>query len=396
MWITLREYEKKPLSPGILTDEQISRLAGSYPKQVALIPPGFGETGWRVRNEGWVGAIPLGDGAGVHLTPKVPITNVLRMLEVVWNLTGLRFPDGVFDAATIADFYERFAIIFAKRVTQRCARGIYRTYVEEQADLVAVRGRVQVHEAMARPARVRLPCRFEEFTADIDENRILAFALEVIRRCGLCTEAHSLPAVRKAHQLITMHASPTPFAAEACLGRNYNRLNDDYRLLHALAHFFIAHTGPTTNAGGRQTTPFLLDMALLFQEYVAAFLRDAIGVRHLPLHFRPQVPVKLDTTAGVGFLIDGVLRMGASDGPVQTVLDTKYKAPDTPDTDDIAQVIAYAHVLGAAEAVLVYPGQIANPIDFLSHGIRVRSIVYSLEGDLADAGIDFMHHLLDA
>ncbi len=394
MWITLQEYTSQTLPPGIITNEQVSRLATLYQKQLKVVPPGFGETDLRLSNEGWVGAIPLGDRAGVHLTPKVPIANVLRMLEVVWDLKSLSFPEGTFAANSITDFFERVAIIFAKRVALRCTRGIYRTYIEEHADLVAVRGRVQVSEAIARPARVRLPCRFEEFTADVDENRILSFALEVIRRSGLCTEAHSLPTVRMAHQLITMHARPMPFTAGACLGRNYNRLNHDYRLLHALAHFFIAHMGPTIDAGGRQTTPFLLNMHTLFEEYVAAYVRNSISMQHLPFHFKAQEPVTLDPIAGVRFLIDGVVRNSTENGPVRIVLDTKYKSPDSPGTDDIAQVIAYAHVLGAPEAVLVYPAQLANPIDFESCGIRVRSIEYNLEGNLTFAGVAFLRQLL--
>jgi len=395
MVIELVENKPRALPPGSLTDAQIQLLVRVYAAQVTVTPPSFLTDGnWLLQNNGWVGYIPLGGDIGLSLVPKVPIANVLRMLEVAWDLTRLKLPKGTFDARTLVEFYERMAMIFAQRVSDRCVRGIYRSYVEEKDELVAVRGRVQVSEAVAHPLRVRLPCRYEEFTADVDDNRILAFALQCIRRSGLCMEAHAQPHVRKAYQLIASFAAPNPFTAQACLGRHYNRLNADYRLLHALAHFFIAHTGPTIYTGARQTVPFFVYMPQLFQEFVAAYLRDAIADRHLALHFKTQEPFLLDSVAGVKFQFDGVLRQNTEDGPILGVLDTKYKANGTPSTDDIAQVLAYAHVLGAPDAILIFPAPLANPVNFLNHGISVRSLSYSLDGDLDAAGNTFMCDLL--
>jgi 5-methylcytosine-specific restriction enzyme subunit McrC len=46
------------------------------------------------------------------------------------------------------------------------------------------------------------------------------------------------------------------------------------------------------------------------------------------------------------------------------------------------------------EAVLVYPDALSKPLDAEVGGIRVRSLVFSLDGDLDQAGRAFMGDVL--
>jgi 5-methylcytosine-specific restriction enzyme subunit McrC len=77
-------------------------------------------------------------------------------------------------------------------------------------------------------------------------------------------------------------------------------------------------------------------------------------------------------------------------GQVRWILDTKYKRVDEASIDDIAQVVAYAQAKGCQEAVLIYPTQLAHPLDEFVGDIRVRSSCFALDNNLEVAGGQFL------
>ena len=310
------------------------------------------------------------------------------MWEYVYDLKSFRFLDGLTEVETLEEVYEQLANIFAKRVLNRARQGFYRAYAPRQEELLYLRGRLDTHQALRRPWDVRLPCRFEEHTADIEDNQILAYTLWRIARSGVCSE-RVLPTVRRAYRslqgLTTLHS----FSPHDCLNRRYHRLNQDYQPLHALSRFFLEHAGPSHRAGDRQITPFLVDMAQLFERFVAAWLE-----RNLPEGgvVQSQEVLRFGENRRQKFQIDLVLRHMGSDIPVM-VLDTKYKIPDKPAKEDIFQVVTYAEGLGCTEAILIYPAPLKYPLDAHIGKIRVRSLTFSLDDDLDKAGHDFLSSL---
>jgi len=91
------------------------------------------------------------------------------------------------------------------------------------------------------------------------------------------------------------------------------------------------------------------------------------------------------------FRIDVVLR--AANGQPVIVLDTKYKV-GPPSADDIAQIVAYAAAKDCHEAVLVYPSTEVSQIEERVGDIRVRTLPFSLEGDLDQGGQLFVDALM--
>jgi hypothetical protein len=81
-------------------------------------------------------------------------------------------------------------------------------------------------------------------------------------------------------------------------------------------------------------------------------------------------------------------------GKALAVIDTKYKVPDSPSTDDVAQVVAYAEAKGCHEAALVYPARLLRPLNTRIGEIRVRTLTFSLDGDLDQNGAAFVRELL--
>jgi 5-methylcytosine-specific restriction enzyme subunit McrC len=206
----------------------------------------------------------------------VHLASLFAMLEYAYRLKGFHVVPGIVESDSIRELYEKLASILAGCVFDRARRGLYRSYVSERDTLPYLRGRLDVEEALARPHRVRLPCIFEENTADLEDNQILAWVLHIILMTGICTE-RTLPRVRMAYHTLRGSVTVRPFGPLDCMSRRYNRLNADYPPLHALCRFFLESSGPTHEPGGKRMLPFLVDMARLFEPFVAEWLQQ-----HLP------------------------------------------------------------------------------------------------------------------
>jgi 5-methylcytosine-specific restriction enzyme subunit McrC len=386
--IELIEYQPAWLEASALPEEVGQQLWRRYGKQVEVETPSFknGQR-WRLTSQGWVGHIPLTPQCHFVLQPKVALTNLFRMLDYAYRF-NFETSDDLIASRSLAEFYERLAHILARRILERGRKGFYRAYLSQSESSPYLRGRLDIPQMMRTPEQVRLACHYQEQTADVEENQILVWTLWQIARSGLCTE-RVLPTVRQAYYALQGLATLQPYSAAACLGRLYNRLNDDYQPLHALCRFFLEQSGPTHHLGDRTMLPFLVNMAHLYELFVAEWLKQ-----HLRAGLRLQVQerVNLGESGGLHFQIDLVLYDVEHD-VVRCVLDTKYQAADRPAAEDIQQMISYAHTKGCSEAILVYPAPLAQPFDETIRGIRVRSLAFALEGDLEQAGRTFIASL---
>ena len=139
-----------------------------------------------------------------------------------------------------------------------------------------------------------------------------------------------------------------------------------------------------------RSLPFLVDMASLFELFVAKWLQ-AHPVEGLQT--RPQERMLIGENEDLEFRID-LLLTDSEKGNVVAVVDTKYKVPDSPSTEDVSQVLAYAEAKSCVEAVLVYPISLKKPLDTRIGKIRVRTLAFRLDGDLDTNGLSFVRDLL--
>jgi 5-methylcytosine-specific restriction enzyme subunit McrC len=389
--IELVEYQPRHLPSVALESELAEALWHTYSDQVTVETPSFKtDRQWILVSRGWVGYIPLSETMGLALRPRVLLKNVFGMLEYAYQLGSFRFLEGLIECDSLEEFYDRLAHILARRVLDRVRRGLYRSYTPRHEALGYVTGRVDLGSHCRRPWEVGLPCDYEDHTADIEDNQILAWTLHRVAHSGACTE-RVLPAVRQAYRALQGAATLQSFGPNVCAGRLYNRLNNDYEMSHALCRFFLEHTGPALGTGSHQILPFLVNMARLFERFVAEWLRA-----HLPegVELQDQEDVPIGELWGLSFTIDMVLYDRNTGRPV-AVLDTKYKPEDRPAAEDLEQIVAYAQAKGCREAILVYP--IALPVQFNEPvgDIRVRSLGFVLDGDLEDRGHRFLAALLE-
>ena len=364
--ISLVEYEPRSVPRVDLGEADARRLWETHRSRVDVESPTFGSSAdWILTSKGWVGWIPVSAELTLELKPRVRLASLFSMLEYAYRLKGFLVLPGIVDSDSIRELYERLASILAGRVLDRTRRGLYRSYVSERDSLPYLRGRLDVEEALARPYRVRF-----------------------ILMSGICTE-RTLPRVRMAYHALRGSVTVRPFGPLDCMGRRYNRLNADYLPLHAQCRFFLESSGPTHEPGGKRMLPFLVDMARLFELFVAEWLQQ-----HLPrtLLLGIQDIVRIGSTGSVEFRIDLTLN-DADSRTCLAVMDTKYKITDTPTSDNVAQIVAYAVARGARTGVLIYPRRLSRPFRAEVGGISVLAVSFSIDGDVEAGGRRFLEEI---
>jgi len=386
--IQLIEYTSAFFPRHFIPEDVGEALWHNYHPQITVEFPSPKTAGrWKLTSQGWVGHIPLTPEFHIALHPKVPLLNLLGMLEYAYHLKSFCWLSGLINCHSLEEFYNHLALVLAKQILERCRQGIYRTYMPKKNQLAYIRGRLNLEKTIQKPWTIKPSCDYQEYTGDIEDNQILAWTLRCIIYSRICQE-RILPVVRETYHTLQGCVTLQQFQPADCLGRQYNRLNEDYRPLHALCRFFLENTAPSHQLGNRTMLPFLVNMGRLYELFVAEWLKA-----HLPpgLFLKYQEQINIGNT--VQFQTDLVL-YEFGDGTPRYILDTKYKVPTVPDTGDITQVVAYGLSKGCREAVLVYPAGLTQNLDEWIGNIHIRSLTFSLDGDLNQAGEVFLQSLL--
>jgi 5-methylcytosine-specific restriction enzyme subunit McrC len=385
--IELTEHQPKLFERDEL-DQEIAELVWKNYKDLIDVdfPSIKTNNKYQLKPRGWVGQIILTPELHIYIKPKVTIDNLFGMLEYAYQLKSFKIFDHQFtQCQTIDDFYSRLAAFLADKILSRSRRGLYRTYIPVHSHLSAIRGKIDLRETVKKPWNVKLKCHYDEQTADIEDNQILLWTLYIIGRTGLCSPAVS-PKIRKAYHVLKGFVTHRSFQGKDCVNRSYNRLNQDYQIMHSLCRFFLDNCGASHQVGNYTMFPFLVDMAKLYELFVAEWLK-----LNLPSHLSVRRQSKLN----IGFIID-VEIYETQTGKTVYIIDTKYKVPqNSSSSDDKIQVVAYAASKICSEAVLVYPKPLINPLNQPSgeSNIWVRSLTFSIDGDLEQAGQEFLNNL---
>ena len=191
------------------------------------------------------------------------------MLELVYQLKSFQIHDGLVDIDSLSDLYERLASLLARRIMDRARRGLYREYVDEQSTLGYVRGRLDLRASwrlLAAGAAVH--CEYQDHTANILDNQILASTLDCLSRTSLQRDDVRLQ-VRQGRRVLVGAVGLRSIALADCKREDYSRLNEDYRLLHGLCRFFLESLGPGIERGDHEVMPYTVNMAQLLSRIVA-------------------------------------------------------------------------------------------------------------------------------
>lgn len=389
--IKLKEETDHLIPKTDLAKESALSLNQIYGKLINVdFPTPLNNNCYVLRPKGYIGQIPVLDDLLIRIRPKVPIKNVFGMLEHAYKLKSFKFIEGIVDVDSLDDVFERLASILAKRVLDRTRKGLYQDYIEHNDSLPYLRGRLLLNESLHATMRgsTRLLCHYEEHTADLEDNRILAWTLYQIPRFYLKRQ-DVLRQVKQAYRILAGPVEVKDMKASSCIGRFYHRLNEDYQPIHGLCRFFLEHCGPTFESGGHNLMPFVVHMPNLFESFVAEWFRTNLPYN---CYIESQYKAELDESGFLFFKIDLVLRDRFSDN-VLAVLDTKYKRGRVPEPNDIQEIVAYAVSMGTENAFLIYPSEITKPFELTVGNMQVRSLIFNINKDLDQSGCAILEQL---
>lgn len=299
----------------------------------------------RFRATSYVGAIVL-PGHTIWVRPKSAPDNLFRMLTV-----GV--PAGTWAREQVGFERAEEVVTGIAEAVLRCvhlatARGILHGYRETEERSPALRGRLMIDSLARQPwALAPAPCRFDDFTADVWENRMLQAAVRVIGGWG------GYPGIRRecAHLLDRLsEAADEPSASLLDHDPTYTRLNEHYRPALELARLVLRGHSFAETRGGLVAQSFMIDMNDLFERWVT----DELARRLEPtVRVVAQDSTHLAEGRRVAIRPDLVFRRGSR---TLSVGDVKYKltGDGMARSADYFQLLAYCTTYDVPSGVLIY------------------------------------------
>ncbi len=338
--LALREYESVILA---LDDAQARKLADSG---LVSVGPAPGAGNWELTARQYVGTAVI-DDVTLLIRPKIKPENLFLLLEV--GLPEQAWRREAFEYASGAQLLPSIIAFFARTVETTLARGLLRGYREERESLLALRGRIDFVAQFNR-AGIALPvaCRYEEFTANIRENRYLKAAL---RRALGVPLVHAEERQRIMRQLAAFEeVHDSPVGVDEIDHVVVTRLNQHYQPALRLAHLLLANLTLVDQQGSTSASSFMVDMNLLFERFITERLRRALRGR---VEVADQTSVPLAHQRSVMMRPDLEFRCN---GATAFVGDIKYKLTSDARARnaDYYQLLAYTTALEVPEGVLIY------------------------------------------
>ena len=370
--LTLQEYQECTVDFP-LDKVQLAALASAY---IRVTPsPDEGKT-WVLRPTSYVGALHTA-GLGIVVRPKIPIDRVMFLIAYAMDPKNWR--RDAFHLKREPDIFESIVLAFTHHTRQAVRRGLLQGYRREEEALHTVRGRIRFDEQIKRRFGVPLPIEvsFDEFTEDIEENRLLKAALYRLARLPVRStqarqEVQSLRPVFDSVELAA-YSRGTPHI-------HYTRLNSHYRPAVELARLIIDNSSLELFHGKVTGASFMLDMNIVFEQFLFVALGEALVLP--PSQWQTQAGLTLDEAKAIKLEPD--LSWWNGRRPI-FVGDAKYKritSTDFPNAD-IYQMLAYCTAADLPSGLLIYAAE-----DHERGGHRVKHSITNANKTIEVVAID--------
>jgi 5-methylcytosine-specific restriction enzyme subunit McrC len=295
-----------------------------------------------------VGAVRT-ESLAVEIRPKIPLSRVLFLISYAldpsdWLETG-------FDFGEEESVVEAIIPGFVRQVRRALRRGILQGYRTEEDALATVRGRIRFDDQIRNRFGIAPPVevRYDEFTEDIDPNRIIKAAVRRLGQLRLRSRVarDSLRAFDGALAPVSLVEFDTHRLPEIA----WTRLNSHYRPAVELAKLILRSTSFELRHGEVQSTSFLVDMNQVFEDFVVAALRDALDLPKS--RFCQGATLYLDRSRHIRMRPD-ISWWEA--GQCRFVGDVKYKRLEAGGIQhaDVYQLVSYTIAADLPQGLLVY------------------------------------------
>ncbi|MEJ8476655.1 McrC family protein [Roseibium algae] len=298
--------------------------------------------------------------------------------------------------------------IFCDKLTEAVRKGMPRRYVEQEDDLSALRGRLDVARQFTRHAvnPSRLACRFDVLSEDTSLNRIMKAAVSYLSRMS-----RSSGNQQRLRELAFVYAEIADISPSTLRWDDVviDRTNRRWRELLSMAKLFLEGRYQTTTGGAGHGTALLFEMNTLFEEYVGRLTSRALQGTNLTVTLQGGLVSCLELEEPRRELFqtkpDILIRRN---GKVTHVIDTKWKKLSSRIDDpkqgvsqaDIYQMMAYGQLYRAPRLTLLYPhhpelkGKELDPVRHRINGNKAILETASLDVGNGKNITDRLQHLL--
>ncbi|MFC5747975.1 McrC family protein [Actinomadura rugatobispora] len=356
--ITVRLRESGGWQGAELTAAQATALSAS---ELVLVAPGPRPGLWRLRDNRRVGAAAVGPARQriqLRVEPKIAIDRLFFLLGYARKPQGWRQEE--VDAGEHDELLPALAYAFARAADRALRQGVLLGYRETEEASHVVRGRIRVPDQMRRRYGFPVPIevRYDDYTVDIAENRLLLGAAHrLLRMPGVSADIrrllrHLLVRLDGVTRLVPGLPSPhwTP-----------NRLNARYHTALGLADLVLRGASYELDDGTAvRVDGLMLEMWRVFEDFLTVALAEELRAYGGGVRFQDGRH-HLDRARQVGLRPD--LVYVSPDGNPGAVVDAKYKHEDSPGGHpaDLYQMLAYCTVMGLRTGHLVYAAGFPSP-----------------------------------
>ena len=218
-----------------------------------------------------VGVVAL-DSCCIVIRPKVPIDRVLFLVSYALDSANWREKAALYNTAE--DIVEGMAAVFAHELRRALRRGLLQGYRSTEDALTTVRGRIRFDEQLRRRFGVPLPLevRFDEYTEDTELNRVLRAALWRLSRLPIRSR-HVRSMLGFCSAVLADAVTLIEYPRDALPEFRWDRLNQHYRVAAELALMILRSTSVELAEGRAVGTGFVVDMNVVFEEFVRTALQ---------------------------------------------------------------------------------------------------------------------------
>ena len=309
----------------------------------------------------YVGVIQLEDGFQIEVLPKIDFACdntkkiLLRMLHSMKD-----FPSKTFNNANLKvdkmNLYEIFIYMYLQEVNKIVKQGIKSSYIQKERNLTYYKGKLNVAQHIRKNLvhQEKFYVLYDEFNANIPENRIIKSTLEKLQKATLSAE--NLKQIKQLLNIFDIVKRSKNYQKDFS-SIVIDRSTKNYEILMKWSKVFLMNKSFTTFYGDTKSIALLFPMERLYESYVARQMKNIfkswdISIQekehHLFVSPKKQFALKPDI----------VLRKGER----VIVLDTKWKRLVNNQKynygisqSDMYQMYAYSKKYNTPEVWLLYP-----------------------------------------
>ena len=386
--LNLKEHQKR--EGATLTNAELTVLRGEAKTLDLNINPGIGgDNKYDLTPGSTVGAVEVGD-VSVVIEPKIGISPLISL--ACYAIGKVKFQDTDVDLPEQTALPDALALALSAAARRAFGRGLLHGYLMQEEALQTVRGHIRFNDQIRKRFGIPLPVevRYDEFTDDIVANRLVKAA--VARLGGLRLRSRKARTGLGWVWAMLDNVSLMDYRPKGVPEVKFDRLNEHYRSVLALARLILRHGAFESGRGEVRAQGFLMDMNVVFQEFVTVALREMLGVSEGAFKEGEipslDVPV-VDEKGKISLRPDLVWRVG---GRCVFVGDAKYKRikDERIPNADLYQMLAYVTASGLHGGMLIYAkeeGESGGTIYRVRNSGKelkeLHVVALDLEGDLS-------------